>query len=188
MTPARSLADTHLPVCKSHSVTAFHLMWASLPPPSCLEAPPTAPPKNLSTASRWTRHIAVWSWHRDDCVQIKIFLYFESAKVHYKLSLCIKQGVQSLALCRCVPVRVSMCTYCPLRLAGLPRSWLSVRACATPALWMHTVWTLTGPLRDGKRCRLHFPWAYKLIDINMRRLRAKHRTWPPLALENGNTI
>lgn len=51
MTLARSLADAHLPVCKSHSVTAFHLMRASLSPPRCLEPPPTAPPQRLSTFS-----------------------------------------------------------------------------------------------------------------------------------------
>lgn len=160
MTLARSLADTHLPVCKSHSVTAFHLMWASLPPPSCLEAPPTAPPKNLSTLSWWKRHIVTCGAKLyDDSAQIKSSFTLKSAKVRHDDELYMKQDVQSLSLCRCVLVRVSMCTYCPLRLAGFSRSWLSVRACATPALWMHTVWTLTGPLRDRKRCRLHFPWA-----------------------------
>lgn len=161
MTLARSLADTHLPVCKSHSVTAFHLMWASLPPPSCLEAPPTAPPKNLSTLSWWKRHTVTSCGAKinDDCAQIKSSFTLRSAKVRQIDELYMKQDVQSLSLCRGELVRVSMCTYCPLRLAGLPRSWLSVRACATPALWMHTAWTLTGPLRDRKRCRLHFPWA-----------------------------
>lgn len=85
-------------------------------------------------------------------------------------------------------VDVSRCTYCPLRWAGSPRSWRSVRARATPALWMRTVWTLTGPLRDRKRCCLHFPSAWRLIDINMRRLRAKHGTWPPISFVKRSIV